>query len=599
MAESDYDLIGDAKARFKEAYDAIDVNRGEMLDDLNFLNGDQWPNALKNDREADGRPCLVINKMQAFVDQVIGDLRRNTPSIVIKPVDDNSDVETADILTGLIRNIQVQSDAEIVYDTAAEHSIVCGEGSFRVITEYSDDDTFDQDIRIRRLKNSFQVFWDPNAVMWDKADARYCFVTERIAKDEFEQLYPDKATMPAEGGRDKDPYWGDDHTIRIAEYWRKKPVKKTMRLYRNVITDEEITTDEELDEMNWSVLREREVDTHKIVMSKLNQVEELEPEAEWPGKLIPIVTIYGKELNIENKTVYRGIIRNAKDPQRLYNYSRSMSAEAVSLAPKAPWLVTAKQIKNYQAMWAQAHKKNFPYLPYNPDPQATGPPQRTFPNMSHTGIKDEIMISDQEMHDTTGLQQSSLGKEGNEKSGKAILARQREGDIGNFVFHDNIARALRHCGRIILELIPHIYDTPKVVRVLGEDEEAEFVPINQIFTDEADGITEKIYDLTAGKYDVVVSVGPSYTTQREESAEMMMEFLRVIPQAAPLIADLLAKNFDWPGAQEIAERLRAMVPPQVLGNQPGGASPGPGGGVSPFPQPPGTPGGLPPGIVPQ
>lgn len=560
------DLILEMRTRFEEAQDFWDPVYEDMLDDLNFANGDQWPEDLQKDREADGRPCLTINKVAVFGDQVIGDIRQNEPSIKVKPVDSGSDPDVAEILTGLIRNIEVQSNAEVAYDTAGESAVWCGKGTFRIVTEYADDDSFEQDIRIKRVKNPFTVYWDPAAQEFDKSDARYCYITERIPREEFTRQYPDAAIMDHAGGKDQSARWGGDKSVRVAEYFKRVEEKKTLYLLRDPATGAEVVRDEKPE--GWEVLKSRRVNSRKIVWYKTNGREILEGPTDWAGRYIPIVEVWGKEINIEGKSVYKGIIRNAKDPQRLYNFSRSSGAELTSLAPKAPYLVTAKMIGNYQRIWDQAHKKSFPYLPYDADPAlAGGIPKRAEPISQSTAITQEIMVSDQELHDTTGLQQANMGQKSNEASGRAILARQREGDTANYPFYDNLGRALTYCGRVILDLIPKIYDTARILRVIGEGGEERFVPVNQqAQIRQPDGsVMEKVFDLTTGKYDVVISIGPSYATQREEARDLMLEFMKVVPAAGPIVADLFAKNLDYPGAQEIAARLRALLPPAVSG----------------------------------
>lgn len=566
------DLIKEIRDRFEESATFWDETFTDMTDDLNFVNGDQWPSDMKKDREVDGRPCLTINKLANYGDQVIGDIRQNEPAITVKPVDSGSDPQVAEILTGLIRNIEIQSTAEIAYDTAAESAVWCGKGTFRVITEYAGEDTFDQDIRIKRIKNPFSVYWDPAATEWDMSDAKYCFITERIPRDEFKRLYPDAGLSEFSASKDKNSYWSDEKTIRIAEYFKKENVKKTIYLLKNPVTGMETVQDTKVE--GAEVLQERKIETHKIVWYKTNGREILDGPTDWPGKYIPICEVWGKELNIEGKTVYRGVIRNAKDPQRLYNYSRSHGAEVTALAPKAPYLVTARMINNYQPHWNTAHKKNWPYLPYDVDPAAPSVmPKRSEPPMQSTAIMQEITIADQELHDTTGLQQSNLGQKSNESSGRAILARQREGDVANYTYYDNLGRAMTYCGKVLLDLIPKIYDSARIVRIIGETGDDQFVPVNQpVQTQDENGqAIEKVFDLTVGKYDVVVSIGPSYSTQREEAAANMLEFLKVVPDAGPLIADLLTKQFDWPGADEISERLKALAPqppPQDMGQMP-------------------------------
>ena len=585
-------LFEEIRDRFRAANDSTREQFEKAVDDLKFIRGDgyQWPTTLRQDREQDQRPCLEINKLPTFADQIIGDLRQNEPQIKIKPVDSKADPKTAEILTGLIRNIEVQNDAETAYDTAAESAIICGVGAWRVGTDYGGEDQFEQDITIRRIKNPFTVYWDPASQNWTREDSVYCFVTEKLSKAEFRKQYPKAGMMPFDADRDKTFLWGDDKSIRVAEYFKKEDVKKKIFLMQPTnkqtgqqgeifITSEKPDPEKLAYDPNfaWEILRERSVETYKLVWYKVTQSEVLEGPIDWPGKYIPVVMVYGKELNIEGETDYRGVVRNAKDPQRLYNYSRSTGAEVISLAPKAPYLVTANQIKNYQRIWEVAHKRSFAYLPFDVDPSAPGMvPQRAQPVSANTGIRDEIMMADQELRDTTGLQQASLGMKSNEKSGRAIIARQREGDVGAFPYHDNLARALRYQGKILVDLIPKIYDTPRIVRILNRDGTDKFVPVNQPFEEQGpQGAIERIYDLTVGKYDVVVSIGPAYSTEREEAATNLLDFVQAIPAAGPLIADRIAKNLDFPGSDELEKRLKLLLPPSLQQAESGQPPPAP------------------------
>ena len=584
------DILKEIRDRFKQAIDYWDPIFTRCIDDLKFTrnqDNEQWPSDIKSQREQDGRPCLTINKIASFADAVIGDIRQNEPSIKVKPVDSKADPETAEIISGLIKNIENQNNAEICYDTAAESAAICGFGAFRIGTDYAEDDSFDLDITMSRIKNPFTVYYDPQAQSWDRDDARYCFITERIPKEVFEETYPKKVAMPAEGKFDGCQYWGDDKTIRIVEYFKRVETVKTIILVKaptgELFTTQDKPKQEELQmllSMGWQIVKEKQAPSHKIVWYKASAGDILEGPTDWPGKYIPIPLVLGKELCIEGETDYRGIVRHAKDPQRLYNYNRSTSAEIIALAPKAPFLVTSKMIGAYQDKWNNAHKKSYPYLPYDADPQAPGVmPKRADPIAVNTGVQTEVIVADQEIHDTTGMQQANMGQKSNEKSGKAILARQREGDIANFPYFDNLGRAMKYAGKIILDLIPKVYDTARIIRVMNPDASDKLVAINQPMQG-PDG-KQKLYDLTVGKYDVVVTIGPSFTTQRDEAAASMMEFLAAVPAAGPLIGDLVAKNLDWPGAQVIEKRLKALLPPALLAME--------GDGNRPMPPPPPDP----------
>lgn len=592
-------FMQEARKRFQRSFDSFDGQYRAMIEDLKFLNGeDHWEQTLRDQRTTDNRPCLVINKLPAFLDQVVGDQRQNRPTAKVRPVDSEADPETAKMLSGLVRNIENSSSADIAYDTAFEGAAGCGFGAWRLMTQYVDDDSFDQEIVIKRIRNQFTVFLDPDAQEIDYSDAWYAFITEKVPRDIFEKKYPGKDATPlpdARDSRDTTGQWWEGDNVRIAEYFCRKETEEMLYLVKGQ-DDEDPTTTTTKPKKTSDILRERKVTKHKYVWYRISGREILEGPTDVTGKLIPIVAVLGKEINIENKVALRGVVRFAKDPQRLYNYYRSYGAETVALAPRAPFLVTAKQIGPYKKQWDTQHQRNYNYLYFDPDPRVSGgaAPQRQFPAALSSGIQNEILVSDQELHDTMGLQQASLGKASGEKSGKAIQLRQKEGDVGQFAFVDNLARALELSTKIIVGMVPYIYDMPRVVRILGEDGAESYAQLNQEFVDKETG-KPMLYDTRVGKYDVAVTIGPSYTTQRQEAADSMVNFIKAIPDAAPAVMDLIAGNMDWPGASEIQERLQKLLPPGLTpppeeeeslppgGPPPPGMPPGPGGPDGPGP----------------
>ncbi|MGR9046755.1 MAG: portal protein [Gammaproteobacteria bacterium] len=562
------ELILRARETFNHDLQAFEDPYNDMIDDLKFGNGGQWPDAIRIQRESDDRPCLRINKMPQFADRVMGDMRQSKPSIKIRPVDDKGDPETADIMTGLIRNIEAQSDADIVYDSGGEAMVKCGYGAWRVITDYISDDSFDQEILIERIKNQFGVLFDPAAKKWDRSDGRHLFIYEDMPKSVFERRYPGKDIAPWSGGKNDLAQWMTEDTIRVAEYFERDI--ETHKLYLIMIDGEQTPRAVKKDGLPpdgapYTVLKERDVESSKITWYRISGTQILEGPIELKGKYIPVIPCYGKETVIEGKSYYNGIIRHAKDSQRLYNYYRSMDAETIALAPKAPWIMTAKMLGSHKNMWRDANKRNYSYLIYDVDPTAPGAkPERNIPQLSNQAIMQNIMIADQELHDTTGLQLASLGKKSNEQSGKAIEARAREGDTMQFTYNDNLVRAIKHTARVIVDLIPYVYDTARVARILGEDGTAKAVPVNQPFTDEQDQ-QQKLFDLTTGKYDVVVSVGPSYQTQRQESLAAMLDFFKILdPPQRAVIADQIPATSDWHNSDKITARLKKTIPPEML-----------------------------------
>lgn len=567
-ANADEKLLTEARERFALALEAESDNRNEGLDDRRFKAGEQWPAQIKKQREDESRPCLTINKLPQFIKQVTNDERQNRPAIKVLPVDSGADPETAKILSGLIRHIEINSDADVAYDTAAEDAVTSGWGYFRVITEYADDLSFDQDIKIRRIRNPFTVYLDPAHQYPDGSDAKWGFISEELDKEEYKAQYPDadEKDWEAAGDGDGGRLWYSDKKIRIAEYFRIVTEEKQIALLadgRTIARDElEQLSPEALSALQ--VVKTRKAEVKKVQWYKLIGNKVLD-KREWPGKWIPIIKVTGDEQDIDGKLLLSGMIRNAKDPSRMYNYWRTAATELVALAPKAPFVGAEGQFEGHEHKWAAANVKSFPYLEYKPkslNGQPIPPPQRQPFAGTPVGVIQEAMTAADDIKAVTGIYDASLGARSNETSGRAIIARQREGDTSTFNYIDNLTRAIRHCGRILVDLIPKIYDAKRIVRILGEDgseKQVQIVPGSKEWPDyEA---LDNIYDISVGKYDVTVTVGPSYTTKRLEAADSMMQFVQAIPNAAPAVMDLVAKNMDWPGADDIAERLKKMLPP--------------------------------------
>jgi hypothetical protein len=545
------DLLKEVRERMKWCIDDEFENRKMAMDDLEFiaLDGAQWPEAIRQERESDGRPCITVNKMPTFIDQVVGDQRQNRPSIKVFPVDNKGDKRTAKILDGWIKNVFHTSVADPIIDHAFEHAVACGYGAWRVVTEYNSDDSFEQDAKLKKIDNALAVYWGPHS-NYDCSDADYCFIVSDIPRSEYEDKYKETGMPFAQADSRYIEGWCTDKTIRVAEYYVKKPVKKT--IYQ--LTDgRTVDTLEEGDES----AKQRSVDGYKV-MWYLVTGDDVKDEKEWAGKkYIPVIPVWGKELNVGGKRIIRGLVRNAKDPARMYNYWASCDTELVALAPKVPFLVTPKQVQGHEQQWKNSSRKNYPYLLVNSDPKAPGWPQRQAPPQASTAMSEKIAMSDQEIRDTMGLQKASLGMQSNERSGKAIMERQKAGDTGTFAFADNLVRSLEHTGRVLVDVSSTILDTERIIR-LGTDS-GKFKP-EAINVPDGDKV---LNDLTVGKYDVVCKVGPSFATQRSEARQSMSEFIQYFPPAAPLIGDIFADMMDWPRAEEVAERLGTVLPPEI------------------------------------
>ena len=586
------DTLDEMRSRYTMAIAAYSDSREDELDDLRFMAGSpdnqwQWPADVLATRGAvqgqtiNARPCLTINKLPQHVRQVTNEQRQNRPSGKVIPADDKADVEVAAIYDGMVRHIEYMSDADVAYDTACENQVTYGEGYIRILTEYCDEDSFDQDLRIGRVRNSFSVYMDPMSQDPTGADAEWCFITQDITKAEYERDYPDAAPLSsilASGVGDQYlSQWLTEDTLRIAEYFYYKHEDATLNLYPgNQSFFDGSPEDKQMKAMGLKPVKSRRVDRKKVMWMKTNGFESLE-EREWAGKWLPVVRVIGNEFEVEGQIYISGLVRNAKDAQRMYNYWTSQEAEMLALAPKAPFIGYGGQFEGYEMQWKTANTTNWPYLEVNPDVTdgmgAVLPlPQRAAPPLPQTGLIQAKMGASDDIKSTTGQYDSSLGATSNERSGRAILAREKQGDTGTYHYVDNLARAIRHITRQLVDMIPKIYDTERIARIVGLDGEVDMVkinpqqpnPVNEIRDVNTGILIEKIYNPGVGRYDVVVTTGPSYMTKRQEAMDAMSQILQGNPQLWSVAGDLFVKNMDWPGSEELAARLAKTIDPKLL-----------------------------------
>ena len=585
------DMLALMRRRFQVALSALSDSREDEVGDLKFMAGSpdnqwQWPADVLSTRGSiqgqtiNARPCLTINKLPQHVRQVTNEQRQNRPSGKVIPADDKADIQVAEIFDGMIRHIEYISDADVAYDTACDNQVTYGEGYIRILTEYAREDSFDQDIKIGRIRNSFSVYMDPAIQDPCGSDAEYCFITQDMLKSEYEREFPDAApvsSLMTQGVGDQSmAMWLTEDRVRIAEYFYIARQRATLNLYPDNVTAFEGTAqDKQLTAMFGKPLRSRTMDRKKVMWVKTNGAEVLE-EREWAGKHIPVVRVVGNEFEVEGRLFVSGLVRNAKDAQRMYNYWVSQEAEMLALAPKAPFIGYGGQFEGYEDKWKTANTNNWPYLEVNPDVTdgAGAPlplPARAPPPMASTGLLQAKLGASDDIKSTTGQYDSSLGQQSNERSGRAILAREKQGDTGTYHYVDNLARAVRYVSRQLVDLIPKIYDTERVARIVGLDGEVGMVQLNPQQPEpvrelqDANGlIIGKIYNPSVGVYDVCVTTGPGYMTKRQEALDAMSMLLQSNPQLWSVAGDLFVKNMDWPGAQEMAKRFAKIIDPKVM-----------------------------------
>jgi len=568
------DIISTAIARFREAEEATRDIRDLGDEDIKFIAGEHWPDDIKNLRKSEGRPVITINRCPQIIRNVTNDQRLNRPAIKVYPVDDKADPVTAKILQGLIRQIENESNAEIAYDTAFDNAVKRSYGYWRIVTEYESPISFKQKILIKRIRNPNSVLLDPFSKEKDGSDANWGFIFDDISHDEYKKEYGESELAKSSDffldGRDA-PGWISEKTCRIAEYF----VKEYEDAIIHLLSDGEVvlqnSLEKYLDGMKLTgklvvPVQKRKTRIPVIKWYKTNGIEILE-ENIFPGRYIPIVPVYGDEHDINGKLILESVIRHSKDSQRMYNYWKSTETETITLAPKAPFIAAEGQIPNeYAGMWRSANHKNHAYLIYKPtthEGHLVPPPQRQVFEPPVQAVTQASMLASEDIKNTSGVTDAAMGNRSNEQSGLAINSRAQQAQRNNFHFTDNQNLSIKHTGRILVDIIPIVYDTPQAIRILGEDNEGEIVKINEMFTYKGE---QKRFDFSIGKYDVVCETGPGFATKRQEAQQSMLEISKVNPQVMGVAADLIVKNMDWPGATDIAERLKKTLPPGIAEN---------------------------------
>jgi hypothetical protein len=578
--EEHEEILARARKRFDRCVSAESDNRKNAVDDLKFKSGEgQWPADVVAERNFDKRPCLTINKLPTFVNQIVNDQRMNRPAININPVGDKSDPEVAKMYRSLIRAIERDCAADIAYDTGFDSAVSNGFGYWRINTEFEASNSLNLVLVIKRIRNPFTVYLDPAHTEPDGADSKYGFVTEMVPRKEFEDEWPDADPMPwTQGGFGEDyKNFVTNEEIRVAEYFEITTKKRRLVQLSNGHQGWWDELDDE-SKVEGDVIDERESDFPTMKWYKLT-AKDILFEREWPGKWIPIVKVIGNEIDIEGKVRLSGLIRNAKSPQLMYNYHRTLSVELSSLQPKAPYIMEEGQVEGHEQQWKKANTTTFPYMLYKGSSingkQAPAPARVPFMGIN-SGVQAEVEAAAQDMMAVTGIRfDATKGERVYDESGRAMREMRERGDLGSFHYIDNLARSLRHTGVILVDLIPKVYDTKRVLTILREDDTEEQVQVDpnagQPYQESRNPATQKmlkIFNPAYGRYGVTVTIGPSYASKRIEAAESMMDFLRSIAPAAPqmvaAVSDLVAKNADWPGSEEFATRLAKMQDPKLL-----------------------------------
>lgn len=593
--DADSDLLKTAKQRFRRCDLWEAIARKRWLEDYKFYNADaynmyQWPDNARNARgfgTGDERPCLTVNKSAKHCDMVINDALQNKTQIRIKPVGDEATFEASEILEGVVRHIEYISDAQSHYAHAFKHQVVSGYGVLRVITDYVDDKTFDQEMKIVSVPDPLSAYIDPDAHEPDASDARFAFIFTDMPRDEFDTQYPEFKGRMVHTSLGNDEGWIAEKHVRIAEYFYIEEEPDTLIVFKNPITGEktpifksETTSwkkdlrkalNEQLDDIS---TKTREVVRKKVKWCKIIG-DEVVDKADWAGSTIPVVPVFGQKTVIEGELDRKGHMRAMIDSQRMINYNASAAIEYGALQSKTPWIAPAAAIEGQDA-WASANLVNYSVLTWNHMDDDGNPlvaPTRPLPPTGAPLYQEGMKNAADDMMMVSGQYQPIMGQPGNERSGTAITARQRQGENATYHFVENQARAIRRLGKICIDLIPKIYDTPRILNIMAEDGTSQTVQLDPnakqvvakkkaALTSEADQI---VFNPKVGKYEVISDVGPDYATRRQEAFNALSQIASTAPELMAIIGDLVLLAADFPMAEQAAERLKRMVPPQALG----------------------------------
>lgn len=578
--KKDQEVLERLRKRFERSVAGSSDNRKAAVEDRKFKAGIQWPADVAAQRATDKRPCLTVNRMQTFVHQVTNPARENRPQINISPIGDRSDKEGAKIFEGMIRSIERDSHADIAYDTALDDAVTSGFGYIRLLTEWKSENSFEQVLSIRRVRNPFTVYLDPNSQEPDGSDAKFGFITELLSEDEFKREFPRAQVLPFDlaGIGEKYKSWITKDGIRIAEYYEvEEEPAELVELsngwtgYRDEVDE---FTERKIKNESVTIVDSRDSCRRKVMWYKVNAIQILE-RTEWVGKWVPIIPVIGEEIDIEGKVQYNGIIRNAKDSQRQYNYWVTSETELVALAPKAPYIIEEGQIEGHEQEWKNANRRPMPVLTYKAtslDGHMAPPPQRAPMVQIPAGVVQAKQGAAQDMMSTTGIRfDATVAERMSDESGKAIRELSRNTDVGAFHYYDNLRRSLEFLGRQMVDVIPKVYNRRQVTTILRKDDTQQNVTIDpsmgRAYREGKEGADQKLmryFNPQFGEYGVTVDIGPSYATKRIEASESMMQFVRAMPNTAQLVMDLIASEMDWPGADKIAARLAKAIPPQML-----------------------------------
>ena len=596
--KGDRALLLEAMDRWEacKKWQAVEDERAR--EDIKFANGDprnqwQWPEEVYNRRTSDGEelPCLTINSTRVHNDLIINAMSKQRYGVKIRPVSGEASYESAKIMECIKRRIEYISKASMQYRKVSEHQVDGGIGYILISTDYVSERSFDQDIFLKAARDPTAVYLDPWINESDGSDARFGFEFEVLERREFNRKYPkwrDKVGAAPLDSAFED--WLSDDEVTLVKYWRKSDEKDVLVGFKDQNGDETLKLASEIkDEAGKEIfkalleaIKEGEIEgqTRKVMRNKVEWFliagATIIDRGDWAGKYIPICRCPGREIVIDGVLDRKGHTRPMINAQHMLNYNASVSVETAALAPKAQWIGPARAFEG-QEQWKDANRKRYGALMYNDiddeapaELQRIESPQRVDPPQISQAYMQGMQDAERQMMMISGQFQAQMGENDTQSaaSGKAIGERQQQGDTATYHFPEHQSDMLRFIGMQLLDLIPKIYDTKRTLHIIDEQDEKRWITIDPTLESPVEMLQDAKDDEEAirlafnpslGEYECVSDPGPSYATQREEQWNAFMMIMQQSQWVAACAGDLLMKAGDFPGADELAERIKKEI----------------------------------------
>lgn len=557
------------------------VTRGK--DDMNFVLRDQWTAVERSEFTRLFKPAMTFNKLYDVVKKITGEQRKNKPDLIVRSLTGKATQEQIKLRADLVRTISYQSQNDLVYQTAFKSALMMGFGAFQICLDYESPKSFNRIIRYDLIPDSTRCIWDPTAIKPHKGDGNYCGRFYVYTRDEFFATYP-YVTNPVSY---IDPYmlldfqWTTRDTITVCDYFVKEwyPVVIYKLSDGRVVNSEEWEKIQEqhkekkrivedamveaiIDREMPRIVNERQTQDYRIMHYRMIR-DQIIDFSVWPSKQLPIIFVDGDSYYVEGRQYTRSFIHEARDAQKFINYVGSEIAAEIKNRRREQWLGTPDNILGYEQEWRNPELQ-MGILRAKPDPKTGQMPQKMPAWDLSPALLQNFQRGTQDIREILGFSETEA-LQGRDISGKARRERKLEGSMSAYVFFDNLNQAVEQGGRIVNDLLPYIVGDDERHMVLSKkDGKTESIVLNQQMRD--GGIENQIAE---GDFDVEIDSGPSFAIQKSEALEFFQQTIANNPQVFNLIADLWASNLDIQQMETVRERLKNLVPPQILAKEEG------------------------------